>query len=165
MRVSFSNLFSFYCYTWALFVVIKSAVTCRTMNYFVIRSTYEMRQIINIRRPLHRTFWFNYQWEYGRTEQIQSLNGIGMENVNPQNSRAEHKEVHEVHELIISCLKALYIPLTIKKWYFNKDNYFICITDIFQLIATDNFHFGTSVKCRRHSNIFYEAHILVYKWL
>ena len=45
-----------------------------------------------------------------------------------------------------------------------KITIFIYTTVIFQLIATDNFYFGTSVKCQRHSNIFTEAHILVYKW-
>ena len=40
-----------------------------------------------------------------------------------------------------------------------KTTIFICITVIFQLIATDNFHFGTSVNVGDTQNIFTEAHI------
>ena len=42
--------------------------------------------------------------------------------------------------------------------FFSKNNYiFICIKVKFQLIATENFHFGTYVKCRRHSKYFHRS--------
>ena len=59
------------------------------------------------------------------------------------------------YDVTLSCLKAWYTLLTTKNWFFGKGNYFICITVIFQLIATDNFHFGTPLKCRRHSKYFH----------
>ena len=59
------------------------------------------------------------------------------------------------YDVTISYLKAWYTLLTTKNWFFGKGNYFICITVIFQLIATDNFHFGTPVKCPRHSKYFH----------
>ena len=59
------------------------------------------------------------------------------------------------YDVTISCLKAWYTLLTTKNWFFGKGNYFICITVIFQLIATDNFHFGTPLKCQWHSKYFH----------
>ena len=58
---------------------------------------------------------------------------------------------------IHTCLKAWYIQLTSKNCPLSNANYFICITGILHLIATDNFHFRTSVKCRRHSKYFHRS--------
>ena len=60
-------------------------------------------------------------------------------------------------------LKAWYILLSNKNGSLAKATTFIYITAIFQLTATYDFQFGISTKCQQHSNIFTEAHILVYK--